>query len=62
MANKMTLDNRLNTTDTAELACDEERISKKKAVQLSDNKFLDSFPEKKKKTWQAPHKYTFEKV
>ena len=40
MTNKMILENRLNITDSAELACDEERISKKKAVQLFDNKLL----------------------
>lgn len=30
MTNKMILENRLNITDSAELACDEERISKRK--------------------------------
>lgn len=58
----MTLENRLNITDSAELACDEERISKKKAVQLFDNKFLDSFPAGKFDTLQAIHKYMFEDV
>ena len=62
MANKMTLENRLNITDSAELACDEERISKKKAVQLFDNKFLDSFPAGKFDTLQAIHKYMFEDI
>ena len=62
MANKMTLENRLNITDSAELACDEERISKKKAVQLFDNKLLDSFPAGKFDTLQAIHKYMFEDV
>ena len=58
----MTLENRLNITDSAELACDEERNSKKKAVQLFDNKFLDSFPAGKFDTLQAIHKYMFEDV
>ena len=40
MANKMTLENRLNITDSADLAR-EERISKKKAAQLFDNKLVD---------------------
>ena len=62
MANKMTLENRLNITDSAELACDEERISKKKAAQLFDNKLLDSFPAGKFDTLQAIHKYMFEDV
>ena len=58
----MTLENRLNITDSAELDCDEERISKKKAVQLFDNKFFDSFPAGKFDTLQAIHKYMFEDV
>ena len=62
MANKMTLENRLNITDSAELAREEERISKKKAAQLFDNKLLDSFPAGKFDTLQAIHKYLFEDV
>ena len=62
MTNKMILANRLNITDSAELACDEERISKKKAVQLFDNNFLDSFPAGKFDTLQAIHKYLYEDV
>ena len=61
-ANKMILENRLNITDSDELAREEERISKKKAVQLFDNKFLDSFPAGKFDTLQAIHKYMFEDV
>lgn len=61
MANKMTLENRLNITDSADLAR-EERISKKKAAQLFDNKLLDSFPAGKFYTLQAIHKYMFEDV
>ena len=61
MANKMTLENRLNITDSADLAR-EERISKKKAAQLFDNKLLDSFPVGKFDTLQAIHKYMFEDV
>ena len=57
----MTLENRLNITDSADLAR-EERISKKKAVQLFDNKFLDSFPAGKFDTLQAIHKYLYEDV
>ena len=62
MTNKMILVNRLNITDSAKLACDEERISKKKAVQLFDNNFLDSFPAGKFDTLQAIHKYLYEDV
>lgn len=62
MTNKMILENRMNITDSAELACEEERISKKKAAQLFDNKFLDSFPAGKFDTLQAIHKYLFEDI
>ena len=61
MTNKMILENRLNITDSADFAR-EERISKKKAVQLFDNKFLDSFPAGKFDTLKAIHKYMFEEV
>ena len=57
----MTLENRLNITDSADLAR-EERISKKKAAQLFDNKLLDSFPAGKFDTLQAIHKYMFEDI
>ena len=58
----MTLENRLNITDSDELAREEERISKKKAADLFDNKLLDSFPAGKFDTLQAIHKYMFEDV
>lgn len=61
MTNKMILENRMNITDSAELAC-EERISKKKAAQLFDNKLLDSILADKFDTLQAIHKYMFEDV
>ena len=57
----MTLENRLNITDSADLAR-EERISKKKAAQLFDNKLLDSFLAGKFDTLQAIHKYMFKDV
>ena len=62
MANKMILENRLNITDSDELAREEERISKKKAAELFDNKLLDSFPAGKFDTLQAIHKYMFEDI
>ena len=58
----MTLENRLNITDSDELAREEERISKKKAADLFDNKLLDSFPAGKFDTLQAIHKYLFEDI
>ena len=57
----MILENRLNITDSGDLAR-EERISKKKAAQLFDNKLLDSFLAGKFDTLQAIHKYMFEDV
>ena len=58
----MALDNKLGLTSTAELDREEERISKKKAAQLFDNKLLDSFPAGKFDTLQAIHKYLYEDV
>ena len=58
----MALENKLGLTSSADLACEEERISKKKAAQLFDNKLLDSFPAGKFDTLQAIHKYMFEDV
>lgn len=58
----MAIVNKLNITDLAELAREEERISKKKAAQLFDNKLLDSFPAGKFDTLQAIHKYLFEGI
>ena len=59
MTNKMILANRLNITDSAELACDEERISKKKAAELFEKGILDNLPVGKFSTLQAIHKYLF---
>lgn len=62
MTNKMILENRLNITDSAELACEEERISKKKAVQLFDLKLLDTFDVGTFAGLTAIHKYMFEDI
>ena len=59
MTNKMILENRLNITDSAELACEEEQISKKKAVQLFDRKLLDTFDVGTFAGLAAIHKYMF---
>ena len=37
----MTLENKLNITDSTELARMEEKISKKKAVELFENEYLN---------------------
>ena len=62
MANEIKLNCKLNITDFADLARAEERISKKKAVELFDNKLLDSLPAGKFETLQAIHKYLFEDI
>lgn len=62
MANKMTLENRLNITDSAELAREEERISKKKAAELFDRKLLDTFDIGTFAGLAAIHKYLFEDI
>lgn len=61
MANKMTLENRLNITDSADLAR-EERISKKKASELFDRKLLDTFDVGTFAGLAAIHKYLFEDI
>ena len=58
----MILENRLNITDSAELACDEERISKKKAAELFEKGILNNLPVGKFSTLQAVHKYLFEDI
>ncbi len=62
MADEMKLNCKLNITDFTELACEEERISKKRAAELFDNKLIDSFPASKFVTLQAIHKYLFEDI
>ena len=58
----MALDNKLGLTSTAELDCEEERISKKKAAQLFDRKLLDTFDVGTFAGLAAIHKYFFEDI
>ncbi len=58
----MALENKLNITSSAELALEEEKISKKKAVMLFENKLLDSLEAGTFLTLQAIHKYLFEDI
>ncbi|MDY6037902.1 MAG: Fic family protein [Eubacterium sp.] len=58
----MALENKLGLTSSADLAREEERISKKKAVKLFDKEILDSLPAGKFSTLQAIHKYLFEDI
>ena len=58
----MALENKLGLTSSADLAREEERISKKKAVKLFDKDILDNLPAGKFLTLQAIHKYLFEDI
>ena len=58
----MALENKLGLTSSADLAREEERISKKKAVELFENGVLDTLSAGKFSTLQAIHKYLFEDI
>lgn len=56
------LENKLGLTSSADLVREEERISKKKAVELFDRGILDHLPAGKFSTLQAIHKYLFQDI
>ena len=58
----MALENKLGLTSSADLAREEERISKKKAVELFESGVLDTLPAGKFSTLQTIHKYLFEDI
>ncbi len=58
----MTLENKLGLTSSADLAREEERISKKKAVELFENGVLDTLTPGAFSALQAIHKYLFEEI
>lgn len=58
----MALENKLGLTSSADLAREEERISKKKALELFENGGLDTLPAGRFSTLQAIHKYLFEDI
>ena len=58
----MVLENKLGLIDSAELAREEERISKKKAVNLFDFTILKLHSDGTYKTLAAIHKYLFEDI
>ena len=58
----MALENKLGLTSSADLAREEERISKKKAAELFEKGVLDNLPVGKFSTLQATHKYLFEDI
>lgn len=58
----MALQNKLGITNSAELAREEERISKKKAVELYDKGLLDGLEAGKFSALAFIHKYLFEEI
>ena len=58
----MALENKLGITDSAKLAQEEEKITKKKALELFDKKIIDTFEVGTFKGLQEIHKYLFEDV
>ena len=58
----MALENKLGLTNSADLAREEERLSKKKAVELFENGVLDTLSAGKFSTLQSIHKYLFEDI
>ena len=58
----MALENKLGLTSSSDLAREEERISKGKAVKLFENGMLDSFPAGQFSTLQKIHEFLFEDI
>lgn len=58
----MTLKNKLGIDNSAELAREEERISKKKAIELFENGMLDTLEAGKFSALKAIHKYLFDEI
>ena len=58
----MSVENKLGLTSSDDLAREEERLSKKKAVELFENGMLDTLPAGKFSTLQAIHTYLFEDI
>ena len=58
----MALENKLGITNSPELAEAEERISKKKAIELFENGILDKLEAGKFESLKAIHKYLFDDI
>ena len=58
----MALENKLGLTSSSDLAREEARISKKKALTLFEKGILDNLPAGKFSTFQVIHKYLFEDI
>lgn len=62
MVINMALENKLNITDSTELARMEEMISKKKAADLFENGYLDNYEAGSFQMLVAIHKYLFDEI
>ena len=58
----MALENKSGLTSSADLAREEERISKKNAMELFEKGILDNLPAGRFSTFQAIHKYLFDYI
>ena len=58
----MVIENKLGITDLEELAREEERISKEKAIKIFESKFLDTLEAGTFETLCKIHKYLFEDI
>ena len=58
----MALENKLGLTNAADLAREEEHISKKKALELFDSGLLDKLKAGKFSALKAIHKYLFDEI
>lgn len=58
----MALKNKLELTDSSDLAREEERISKKKALALFENGLLDEWEAGTFDSLKAIHRYLFEEI
>ena len=58
----MTLENKLGLTNSTDLAREEERISKKKALELFESGILDTLPAGSFSTLQKIHEYLFSDI
>ena len=56
------LENKLGLTTSVDLAREEERISKKKAIELFEQGMLDALPAGRFSTLQAIHRYLFSEI
>ncbi len=58
----MALENKLGLTNSADLAREEERISKKKALELFESGVLDQWEAGRFSSLKAIHKYLFDEI